>query len=195
MAPRAMSARTAARSAPRSKQAKRQERDRGRGQRQQGRRRSRDRGRRRQGQRQGAAGRLRPRPPDRDPPRRKWRPHAARIQRGSLGPRDRRLAGKPRFTSARNFRKERTPPSSSRRPTDASSALRTARRLSAGCDRARPTPASLAPVIVLDADDVVLAEIAAGLHLDQLEHDLARIFQPVHRAHRDVDRIRSRARS
>ena len=31
-----------------------------------------------------------------------------------------------------------------------------------------------APIIVLDADDVVLAEIAAGLHLDQFEQDLAR---------------------
>ena len=48
---------------------------------------------------------------------------------------------------------------------------------------------SLAPVIVLDADDVVLAEIAAGLHLDQFEQDLAGIFQPVHRAHRDIDQL------
>ena len=37
-------------------------------------------------------------------------------------------------------------------------------------------------VIVLDADDVVLAEIAAGLHLDQFEQDLAGILQGGRRA-------------
>src|SRR5205814_9914787 len=46
-----------------------------------------------------------------------------------------------------------------------------------------------APVVVLDADDVVLAEIAAGLDFDQFELDLAGILQPVHRADRDVDRF------
>jgi hypothetical protein len=51
-------------------------------------------------------------------------------------------------------------------------------------------------IIVLDADDIVLPEIAAGLNLDQLKHDLAGIFQPVHRAGRDIDRfIHSHARS
>jgi hypothetical protein len=25
------------------------------------------------------------------------------------------------------------------------------------------------------------------LHLDQLQQDLARVFQPMHRAHRDID--------
>jgi hypothetical protein len=44
-------------------------------------------------------------------------------------------------------------------------------------------------IIVLDADDVVLAEIAAGLDLDQLQYDLAGIFQPVDGADRDVDRF------
>src|SRR6185436_3871977 len=44
-------------------------------------------------------------------------------------------------------------------------------------------------VVVLDADDVVLAEIAAGLDFDQFELDLAGILQPVHRADRDVDRF------
>src|SRR3954462_14190863 len=34
-------------------------------------------------------------------------------------------------------------------------------------------------VVVLDADDVVFAEIAAGLDFDQLERDLAGVFQPV----------------
>jgi len=32
-------------------------------------------------------------------------------------------------------------------------------------------------IVVLDAHDVILAEIAAGLHLDQLEVNLARIFE------------------
>ena len=32
------------------------------------------------------------------------------------------------------------------------------------------------PIVILDADDVVLAEIAAGLNLDQLEQDLAGIL-------------------
>src|SRR5258707_12011584 len=41
-------------------------------------------------------------------------------------------------------------------------------------------------VIILDADDVVLAKVAAGLDLDQFELDLAGVFQPVHRADRDV---------
>jgi hypothetical protein len=38
---------------------------------------------------------------------------------------------------------------------------------------------SRTPVIILDADDIVLAEIAAGLDLDQLQQNLAGIFQPV----------------
>jgi hypothetical protein len=44
-------------------------------------------------------------------------------------------------------------------------------------------------VIVLDADDVVLAEIAAGLDLDQLQHDLAGIFQPVDGADQMVTKL------
>ena len=48
-------------------------------------------------------------------------------------------------------------------------------------------------IVILDADDIVLAEIAAGLHLDQLEVDLAGIFKAVLRAARHIDRIRSRA--
>ncbi len=46
---------------------------------------------------------------------------------------------------------------------------------------------SHAPINVLDADDVVLAEIGAGLHLDQLQVDLARIDQAMHRADRQID--------
>jgi organic radical activating enzyme len=46
---------------------------------------------------------------------------------------------------------------------------------------------SRSPIIVLDPDNIVLAEIAAGLHLDQLQQNLAGIFQPVHGADRDID--------
>ena len=46
------------------------------------------------------------------------------------------------------------------------------------------------PVIdVVDSDDVILAEIAAGLNLDQLHVDLAWIGEPVRRANRQVDRL------
>jgi hypothetical protein len=44
-------------------------------------------------------------------------------------------------------------------------------------------------VVILDADDIVLAEIAAGLNLDQFQQYLARIFQPVDGADRDIDRF------
>jgi hypothetical protein len=46
-----------------------------------------------------------------------------------------------------------------------------------------------APIIILDTDDVVLAKIAAGLHLDQFQQNLAGIFQPVDRADRNIDRL------
>src|SRR5688572_26549485 len=46
-----------------------------------------------------------------------------------------------------------------------------------------------AMVIVDKADDVVLAEIASALHLDQLQVDLARIFQTVRDADRNIDRF------
>src|SRR5262245_57502287 len=48
---------------------------------------------------------------------------------------------------------------------------------------------SRAPIVVLDADDVILAKITSGLDLDQLQHDLAGIFEPVHCAHRNIDRL------
>src|ERR1700730_3934686 len=51
--------------------------------------------------------------------------------------------------------------------------------------RARSLPA----VMVLEADDVVVVEIAAGLHLDDGERDLARVFHPLPRAERDVGRL------
>jgi hypothetical protein len=43
----------------------------------------------------------------------------------------------------------------------------------------------------LDADDVVLAEIAPGLYLNQLQFELARILQPVRGA--ECRSIRSHA--
>src|ERR1700723_92428 len=42
---------------------------------------------------------------------------------------------------------------------------------------------------VVDSDDVILAEITAGLNLDQLDVDLAWIGEPVRRANRQVDRF------
>src|SRR3569833_3314642 len=39
---------------------------------------------------------------------------------------------------------------------------------------------------ILEADDVVLAEVGAGLHLDDLERQLARIREAVRLAERDV---------
>ena len=37
-------------------------------------------------------------------------------------------------------------------------------------------------VVILEADDVILAQIGAGLHLDHLEGHYAGILQPVDRA-------------
>ena len=50
-------------------------------------------------------------------------------------------------------------------------------------------------IVVLDAHDVVFAEIAAGLYLDQFKVDLARIFEAMPGTARNVDRTRSRAGS
>src|SRR5262249_39108824 len=47
--------------------------------------------------------------------------------------------------------------------------------------------ASAALVVVLEAHNVVFAEIAAALHLDQLERDPPRIGEAMHGADRDVD--------
>ena len=49
--------------------------------------------------------------------------------------------------------------------------------------------ASRAPVVILDPDNIILAEIASGLDLDQFQQDFAGIFQPVDGADRDVDRF------
>ena len=43
--------------------------------------------------------------------------------------------------------------------------------------------------LIDDADDVILAEIGAGLDLDHLQQDLARIGQPMHVALRNIDRL------
>jgi hypothetical protein len=46
------------------------------------------------------------------------------------------------------------------------------------------------PVIdILHANDVVLAQISAGLDLDQIERDFSRIFEMVHAAQRDKNRL------
>lgn len=39
---------------------------------------------------------------------------------------------------------------------------------------------SSALAIIQQTNDVVLAEIAAGLNLDQFQQDLAGVFQPMH---------------
>jgi hypothetical protein len=44
-------------------------------------------------------------------------------------------------------------------------------------------------IVVLDRHDIVLAEIAAGLHLDRLEIDLAGIFQTMRGAARRVNQF------
>src|SRR5271154_3747086 len=49
--------------------------------------------------------------------------------------------------------------------------------------------ASFTVIDVVDADDVILAEIAAGLNLDQLDVDLAGVGEPVRRANRQIDRF------
>ena len=49
--------------------------------------------------------------------------------------------------------------------------------------------ASSPPVGILEADDVVLTQIAARLYLDDLEGQLARVGQPMHVAQRDVGRF------
>src|SRR5215467_14758691 len=48
---------------------------------------------------------------------------------------------------------------------------------------------ALAAVTVLEAHDVVLAEVRPRLHLDDLEHDGARILDAVLHADRDVGRL------
>ena len=50
--------------------------------------------------------------------------------------------------------------------------------------------ATSAPLVnIVETHDVVFAEIAAGLDLNQLQLDLAGILQPVDSANRDIDRF------
>ena len=49
--------------------------------------------------------------------------------------------------------------------------------------------ASVPGVDILVTDDVVLTQIGAALHLDQMQIDLAGVFQPVHGPQRNVDRL------
>ena len=44
-------------------------------------------------------------------------------------------------------------------------------------------------IIIFNPDDVVFTEIASGLDLNQLQEDLAGIFQPVDGTDRDIDRF------
>src|SRR3984957_21176610 len=48
---------------------------------------------------------------------------------------------------------------------------------------------SFTVINIVDSDDIILAEIASGLNLDQLDVDLAWIGEPVRRADRQVDRF------
>ena len=46
------------------------------------------------------------------------------------------------------------------------------------------------PIIdIVDSDDVILPEIAAGLNLDELDVDLAGVGEPMRRADRQIDRL------
>src|SRR5215472_4966905 len=69
--------------------------------------------------------------------------------------------------------------------------LLTARFLSAVAPAARCYSGGgpLASIDVLEAHDVVLAQVRAGLHLDDLERDHARVLDPVLHAYRDVGRL------
>src|ERR1700722_12863128 len=58
-----------------------------------------------------------------------------------------------------------------------------------GLPRKHTARGSRTAVIVLDPDDVVLTEIAAGLNLDQLQQYLAGFLQPMHGADRNIDRF------
>src|SRR5579872_4965697 len=44
-------------------------------------------------------------------------------------------------------------------------------------------------IIIVEADDIVLAEITADLNLDQLKLYLSRIEEPMNAADRNVDRL------
>src|SRR5688572_18591134 len=56
-------------------------------------------------------------------------------------------------------------------------------------DRNDVLGANVPSVRILETDDVVLTEIGARLHFDQLERHFARILEPVARTQRDVGRL------
>lgn len=41
-------------------------------------------------------------------------------------------------------------------------------------------------VTVFESNDIILAEIAAGLHFDDFQRDVAKVFQTVFHSYRDV---------
>src|SRR5215472_11899590 len=59
----------------------------------------------------------------------------------------------------------------------------------AGSKRCMEAPRSGPPVMVLEADDVVLAEIGTRLHFDHMQRDFAGVFQPVRGTERDIGRL------
>ena len=72
---------------------------------------------------------------------------------------------------------------------DVSSDLQPVRSVNGVAGGVWPNSDGLAAVTVLEADDVVFAEIAAGLHFDQLQRLAADILQPVLGAQRDEGRF------
>src|SRR5262249_35441800 len=58
-----------------------------------------------------------------------------------------------------------------------------------GYRAARSSGLRTAFINIIEPDDVVLAEITTGLHLDQFERDLAGIGEAVNRADRDISRL------
>src|SRR5262249_30594036 len=43
--------------------------------------------------------------------------------------------------------------------------------------------------MVLEADNIIFAEVAAGLYLDDMQRDFADVFEPVQGAERDIGRL------
>src|ERR1700680_4819820 len=63
-------------------------------------------------------------------------------------------------------------------------------RISRACSDSEGTEHALAAFVnIFLPDDVVFPEIAAGLHLDQFERDLAGVGEAVNRADRDIGRL------
>ena len=54
---------------------------------------------------------------------------------------------------------------------------------------AAPTTDLFPAIAILEADDVVLAEIAAGLHLDDVQRDFPDVFEPMEGIERNIRRL------